>query len=203
MAKSTFVIAIAGHSGAGKSTIIEKLAAKLDNAIVLKLDDYTSSSHYPPMKTWIENGANPNEYLTPKFAADIQTLKQGESIIHPESMQEISPAGFLIIEEPFGREREVMNRLIDFVVYIDVSLEIAHARKILRKNEFLPWEDDPDLFIKNLRDHLSWYLKSGREFFLTVGNLARKDCDLVIDGTLIPDVIVDHIIVAVAERKDE
>src|SRR4030095_2055179 len=134
---STFVIAIAGHSGAGKSTLIEHLRSRLGDANALSLDEYESSSTYPPASKWIEDGADPNEFQTPQFDADIRALKNGKSIIHPETGKEIKPNPFLIIEEPFGRGRDVLRDLIDFVVYIDPPLEIAYIRKISRKNNFL------------------------------------------------------------------
>src|SRR5689334_8912408 len=139
MSVPKLVVAIAGHSGAGKSTIIENLVSKLPDAIALGMDDYAESSHYPPVKSWLDHGANPDEFETPQFVSDVKTLKSGKSIIHPESALEVQPAAILIIEEPFGRSRKVMQGLMDLVAYIDVPMEIAHTRKILRKNRFLPW----------------------------------------------------------------
>lgn len=193
MSDPIFVIAIAGHSGAGKSTIIENLVARLGNANSLSLDAYESSSTYPPAAKWIEDGADPNEFQTPQFDADVRALKNGKSIIHPETGLEIKPDHFLIIEEPFGGGRESLDNLIDFVVYIDTPLELAYVRKLLRKSEFFPWEDNPDVFITNLRQNMEWYLRIGRKFYLAVSDVARKHCDLIVDGTLPVDTIADAI----------
>ena len=70
MKEPIFVIAVAGHSGAGKSTLIKNLAALLGNAIALGIDDYESDS-YPRSKKWIADGADPNEFQTPQFFADV------------------------------------------------------------------------------------------------------------------------------------
>ena len=168
MASSTFVITIAEHSGAGKSTVIEKLVSQLGNANSLSLDEYAASSMYPSTAKWIQEGADPNEFQTPHFVNDIAELKNGKGICHPSTGKNINPNHFLIIEEPFGRERDALHDLIDFVVYIDLPLDVAYARKLARKSEFLPWEDDPDIFIVNLRQNLEWYLSIGREFYLAV-----------------------------------
>jgi len=184
---STFVIAIAGTSGAGKSTLIDRLVARLGNANALSLDDYQDSSIYPPVREWLEGGANPNQFQTPQFMADAFALKEGKSIIHPVTREEVKPARYLLLEEHFGRARDAMRELIDFLIYIEIPLEVAHARKILRKNEFLPWEENPDLFMQNLREHLLWYIHFGRDFYLAVKKSAYKDCDLIVDGTLSTD----------------
>jgi len=194
MTSSSFVIAIAGISGAGKSTLIKELVKLLGDAISLSLDEYETSSTYPPAIPWLKEGADPNQFQTPQLVADIQKLKHGESIIHPETQEEIKPARFLILEEPFGRGREALRELIDFVVLVDIPLETAHARKILRKNEFLPWEDNPEVFIKNLREHLNWYIRTGRDFYIAVYNRVRKNCDLIVDGSLPTEKIAEQII---------
>jgi uridine kinase len=193
----TFVIAIAGHSGAGKSTLIEHLRSRLGGANALSLDEYESSSTYPPALKWIEDGADPNEFLTPQLDADILTLKNGKPVIHPETKQEIKPNRFLILEEPFGRGREPLRDLIDFVVYVDTPLEVAYIRKISRKNTFLPWEDDPDAFIAHLRENMEWYLRVGRTFYLAVAKKVLENCDLIVDGSLSTEQIADKIIEAI------
>lgn len=197
---STFVIAIAGTSGAGKSTLIERLVERLGNANALTLDDYQDSSVYPPVREWLAAGADPNQFQTPQFLADAFALKQGKSIIHPVTREVVKPAPCLLLEEHFGRARNPMRELIDFLIYIEIPLEIAHARKILRKNEFLPWEDHPDLFIRNLREHLFWYINFGRDFYLAVKSSADKDCDLILDGRLSTDQMADKIIEAIHQE---
>lgn len=197
---STFVIAIAGTSGAGKSTLIERLVERLGNANALSLDDYQDSSVYPLVGEWLEAGADPNQFQTPQFLADAFALKQGKSIIHPVTREVVKPAPCLLLEEHFGRARNPMRELIDFLIYIEIPLEIAHARKILRKNEFLPWEDHPDLFIRNLREHLFWYINFGRDFYLAVKSSADKDCDLILDGRLSTDQMADKIIEAIHQE---
>jgi len=194
---STFVIAMAGTSGAGKSTLIERLVERLGNANSLRLDDYEDSSIYPPVAEWLEGGADPNRFQSPRFMADALALKQGEPIIHPVTGEVVQPASYLLLEEPFGRARDAMRGLIDFLIYIDLPLEIAHARKLLRKNDFLPWEDHPERFMQNLRQHLVWYMDFGRDFYLAVKSSACKDCDLLLDGTLSAEQMADKIIEAI------
>ena len=194
MTSGPFVIAIAGTSGAGKSTLTEHLLSRLGNANALSFDDYHSVSLYPPVREWLAGGADPDRFETPQFIADVTALRRGKSILHPVTQIVIEPADYLILEEHFGRTRTAMRDLIDFAVYIDIPPEIAHARKLLRKGDFLPWEDDPLLFIQNLRGHLIWYLNFGRDFYLAVRNRACKDCDLLVDGMLTTERMADKVV---------
>ena len=200
MTSQTFVIAIAGTSGAGKSTLIERLIARLGNANALSLDDYQDTSIYPPVGKWLEGGADPNQFETPTFIADVLALMEGRSILHPITGEVVQPARYLLLEEHFGRARDCMRGLIDFLIYIEIPLEIAHARKILRKNDFLPWENNPDLFMQNLHEHLLWYINFGRDFYLAVQRSAHKDCDLVIEGTMSSEQMADKVIEAIHKR---
>ncbi len=145
---------------------MEELVVRLGNAKTLSLDDYESSSVYPPVREWLDGGADPNQFQTPQFVADAWSLREGKSIVHPLTGHVMQPAPYLPLEEHFGRARDGMRGLIDFLVYLDLPLDVAHARKLLRKNDFLPWEDNPTLFITNLRDHLNWYLTFGRDFLV-------------------------------------
>jgi len=104
MPKTPFVIAISGPSGAGKSTLIKNLVGLFDDAVSLSIDDYPND-HYPPAMGWLDRGANPDEFETPGFFADVRSLKNRETIIHPETQQETEPPAYLIVEEPFGKSR--------------------------------------------------------------------------------------------------
>jgi len=196
ISQTPFVIAVAGHSGSGKSTLVSNLALRLNGAITLGIDDYPFDS-YPRAMQWIEDGADPNEFQTPLFFADVRALKEGNAIIHPETKQEVKPTEYLIIEEPFGRGRSGLREYIDFLVYIDTPLEVAYIRKLSRKSGFLPWEDNPSVFIEHLRENMEWYLRVGRNFYLAVSQSAMKDCDLVVDGLRSTDELATELYYAV------
>lgn len=133
----------------------------------------------------MEDGADPNEFKTPQFHSDILALKNGKSIFHPDTSQKVEPARFLYLEEPFGRGRDVMSGLIDFSIYIDTPLEIALARKLLRMSTLL-LQGNSDI---SMEEHLQWYLRVGRDFYIAVEKNARKSCDLIVDGLLSTDEI--------------
>lgn len=194
------IITITGHSGAGKSTLIAELVRRLDDVTSLSLDDYQATSTYPPVRQWLDEGADPNQFVTPDFVTDVRRLVNGESILHPVTKARIQPARYLVLEEHFGRGRGALRDLIDFVILIEVPLEIAQARKLLRKNDFLPWEDDSEVFIKNLQEQLHWYLRVGRDFYVAVDEIVRKDCDLIVDGSRPASQVADEVVNAILKR---
>jgi uridine kinase len=199
-AEPCVVIAVGGPSGAGKSTVVRNLVARLGDALALYFDDYESSSTYPAIEQWLANGANPNDFLTPQLSADLRALAAGQVITLSHNGQITKPARVIVLEEPFGRERAEVADLIDFVVCIDLPLEIALARKLLRMLNFFLAEQTPDAFAKHLQFFLPWYLESGRELYRLVQQQVLRSCDLIADGMLPPDALVDVIETAVRAK---
>lgn len=106
----SFVIAISGLSGAGKTSLVQKVTSLLKDAVSLYFDDYASVSKYPSnFSEWIREGADPNQWETPQLIEDLQALRQGKSISLPDNKGMIKTASFIVMEEPFGRERTKMN----------------------------------------------------------------------------------------------
>ena len=191
--ETCFVIAVSGPSGAGKSTTIRNLVARLNDTIALYFDDYEASSIYPDMTKWLANGADPNQFQTPQLSADLRALCAGKTITLPHNGEVVQPARMIVLEEPFGRERAEVADLIDFVVCIDLPLEIALARKLLRMLGFFLSDQTPDAFVKHLQFFLPWYIESGRELYHMVQQGVLQHCDLSADGMLPPDALADSI----------
>jgi uridine kinase len=112
---SSFVIAIAGSSGAGKTTLVKLVSQLLRDAVTFYFDDY---SEYPQDLTqWLAQGADPRQWHTPHLVTDLQTLKAGIPVVlselahrHRAALGEkefsgvLKPARFIVTDEPFGRE---------------------------------------------------------------------------------------------------
>jgi uridine kinase len=188
MTLEKYIIAVSGMSGAGKSTAIDNLVTLLGDATALRIDDYTESSTYPPVVQWLANGADPDEFVTPKFIEEILSLKERDS----EAPQHI------IIEEPFGKARSAMKPLIDFHVQINIPPEIALARRIKRILESSNQGEGNE----HLREFLDWYLRAGRDFYMAVHQQADKEKDLAVDGTLAPDIVAQTIFKAVMQKRE-
>jgi uridine kinase len=195
-----FVIAVSGPSGAGKSTAVRNLVTRLGDATALYFDDYEASSIYPDITQWLANGADPNQFQTPQLSADLRALCARKPITLPHNGQVAQTARVIVLEEPFGRERAEIADLIDFVACIDLPLEIALARKLLRMLGFFLAEQTPDAFAKQLQFFLPWYIESGRELYRAMQQLVLQNCDVIADGMLPPDALANSIEEAIRNR---
>ena len=198
----SFVVAISGPSGAGKTSLVQKVTSLLEDAVSFYFDDYASVSKYPSnFSEWIREGADPNQWETPQLLKDLQMLRHGESISLPDNKRMIKAASFIVIEEPFGRERAEMNGLIDFVACIDLPLEVALARRLLRDVEWCLIKRNPEYLAAYLQEYLTGYLNGAtREMYLQVNARVLKNCDLVLNGVSSVDELADEIVAAIKTK---
>jgi uridine kinase len=192
-----FVIAVAGPSGAGKSTLVKELVRELKDAVALYFDDYhpgiVSSTSYPKdLAQWLAEGANPDSWATPQMIADLQALLNGETIASPDNKSVLRPATFIVMEEPFGRARTPLKKLVNYVIAINTPLEVALARRLLREAEKPYFKEHPDEFGSSMLNYLHIYLEIARPLYLAANEHVHKDCNLVLDGLKPLPEIVDE-----------
>jgi uridine kinase len=199
MNKSAFTIAVSGPSGSGKSTLTKQLRDKLVDAVAFHFDDYASTNQYPEdFVKWLEKGADPKWVQNSNFNKDLAELIQGRSIRLP-NQQMIDSKKYIVVEEPFGRGREGMAELIDFVVCIDIPLEVALARRVLRE---VQWTDSPPgETLKNIEEYLSQYLTIVRNLYEAINSKVMAECDFMVSGLEPIDGITDKIIGELKRRN--
>jgi len=206
-----YVIAISSVSGGGKTTLVKKAAEKLD-ACTLFFDEYASSSEYPAdFRRWLDDGGDLNEWKTPQFARDLAALRRGESVTAPRDGAIIRPTEYLVIEQPLGRGQAEMAGLIDFLAVVHTPLEIALARRTLRDLDL----QSPVRFenatreelikqVQDIRGYLKYfmnlYIEIEREIYLKLMEKVEPDADLILDGMLPMEKLVDELIRAVKNR---
>lgn len=116
---------------------------------------------------WLESGVDLNEIKTPAFIRALEelTLSCG--------------APYIFIEEPFGRCRAQISKYIDYVVLLDLPLEVCLSRVITR-NINTPHVDSRNAISKYLHvydDYLS-------AIYANVVEQVRHTCDLTVTEVL-------------------
>ncbi|MBP1996524.1 hypothetical protein [Paenibacillus eucommiae] len=179
------VVSLSGPSGSGKTSLVQAIAQRLPNAISLHFDDYKETTQFPEdLTSWIRNGCDPNEWLTPKMVEDLQILRNKQKAVN----------GWVIVEEPFGRNRDSITSFIDYVVCIDIPLEIAFARTVKRAAIAAPINVEVNKLLENIVEFVDQYLTVGRDTYAIVNKNVMQNSDLIVDGIKAIDVLADEIV---------
>jgi thymidylate kinase len=110
------------------------------------------------------------------------------------------PSPLIIVEEPFGRKRQELKHLIDFVIYLDIEPEIALGRRIHDLIQYL--RNDSEVII-NLLDHFLFdYLYQGvKDMYIEIGKKVKVNSNLIINANRNIDDIVLEISELIRRKK--
>ncbi|WP_195986176.1 uridine kinase [Clostridium sp. D33t1_170424_F3] len=144
MARSPFVIGVAGGSGSGKTTLATKLKhAIADKALILSHDFYYHANTNIPFDERVKaNYDHPNAFDTDLLIADIKKLKENRPIDHPvysfathsrtPETVHVEPAPVIILEGILIFENRELRDLMDIKVFVDADADIRLIRRLLR-----------------------------------------------------------------------
>ncbi|HOG08375.1 MAG: hypothetical protein M0P04_01585 [Syntrophales bacterium] len=193
------VIGIAGPAGAGKTSLVRALAERLDDAVVIHYDHYERATQEPMdrLAQWIRAGADVNDIRLPELARDLGALKRGEPVINPVTRMELTPRRHIIFETPLGREHRETGRHIDLLLWVDVPLDVALARKIREFASVVLARGDP----RNIQDFLAWlhtylenYLGGIHDLMDLQRERIRANADRIIDGNRMFETVLQEIL---------
>jgi hypothetical protein len=188
----SYVIAVAAPPGGGKTTLARSLAATLGDAVTIHFDDYETATSLTVAEIVREMRAGrvSDDVASPQLAVDLAALKNGGAVSRPDEGR-IGPAKYVLFEMPMGRAYGPTSRLIDLVVWIDIPLDMALARK-LREYAGLAAEgtgpDGPRDFVVWLDGYLENYLGGVRDMLEMQRDRIAGSADMTIDGTMEPEV---------------
>ncbi|CAM4165503.1 AAA family ATPase [Pseudoalteromonas byunsanensis] len=169
------VVAISGASGSGKTSVVKQLKSHF-SCPGIHFDDYVNESSYPEdMKEWLRNGADVSDIKTPNMLYTLQTLGVQKHL-------------YIFVEEPFGKQRACMAPWIDYVVLLDIPLDICLSRIMKRhiRGNFNNTNNMLNEYLDKYEDHM-------REIYIKTVNQVRSNCDLIVSNSNSVADIVDTI----------
>lgn len=198
----TWVIAICGSMGSGKSTLTENAAAALPDCSVVFEDDHNrmTDRSLDNIEDWFARGGNVSEFdlsdviarlseLCPDKRIDIATKRESAGVSTPSPNADTSPVSrasahrIVLLETHFGRLHSALCPWIDFQVWINTPADIAVARKVLQLSQRMTEQNPPLPDSDGLRwieKFCSGYLTTTRKLF----NLQRQQVGAVSDVTI-------------------
>ena len=142
--KDAIVIGIAGGTGSGKTTLINRIQDEFQDSIVVLSHDFYYRKHtdLPFSEREKLNYDHPNSFETDLMIEHILELKQGHEIQRPvynfvehDRMNEtvtVSPSKVIIVEGILLFENRRLLDLFDIKVFVDTDPDVRIIRRILR-----------------------------------------------------------------------
>jgi uridine kinase len=181
------VVAVSAPIGGGKTTFVKAIAKQLRDAATIHFDHYERLTQEPAdsLTEWMKKGANADDFIVPRLSDDLKRLRAGQSVIDPFTHEEITSTQHIVFEMPMGREHQDTARYIDLLIWIDIPLDLALARKLKEfTGSFLRENRDPlsKNFIAWMDRYLENYLKVVREVLQIQKQRVGATADIIIDG---------------------
>jgi len=139
------IIGIAGGTGSGKTTVVQKIieSLPLGQVVLLPLDSYyKDSSHVPVEKRQNINFDHPNAFDWDLLSAHVADLRNGISIEQPtysyltctrqKETIHIEPLEVVIIEGILALSDTTLRNLMDLKIFVDTDADDRLIRVIQR-----------------------------------------------------------------------
>ena len=177
------IIGIAGGTGCGKSTFINKIKEEFnDNVSILSHDFYYKQHNDIPFEERKKiNYDHPNAFDTDIMIEHIKALARGEAIERPvydftihnriDKTVTVYPAKVIIVEGILIFENEELRNLCDIKVFIDTDADVRIIRRILRDVQ------ERGRMLDNIVDQYLTTVKPMHEMFVEP---SKKYADIII-----------------------
>jgi uridine kinase len=186
------VVSIASPPGGGKTTLSRMISAKLRDAPILHYDDYEALTRRSPadIERWLDEGARLDEIPVPGYLEKLTSLKAAGT-------------AHVVVDSPLGRAHPPTAPMIDFLVFLDTPLDVALARVLRQQASLAAHGGEPGgplKFAVWLEAYLDNYAHFMRRSYVMQRAVVLPQADLVLDGALAPDHLLELILRALVER---
>lgn len=176
-------IGIAGGTGSGKTTLVNRLIEELADEVVTLCHDYYYLSHDDLTLEERKklNYDHPNSFETKKMIEDIQLLKQGVPIERPvydfiqhtrdNDTIHVEPRRVILVEGILIFENKALRDLLDIKVFVDTDADVRIIRRILR---------DVKTRGRNLDSVIEQYLSTVKVMHEDFVEPSKKHADIII-----------------------
>ena len=138
------VIGIAGGTGSGKTTLVNKLKDVVGSEVVTLTHDFYYNSNAD--KTLEErskmNYDHPHAFDTDMMVEHVIALKNGQDVAHPvydfvnhtraKELVSVSPKKVIIVEGILIFEHKELRELCDMKIFVDTDADVRIIRRIVR-----------------------------------------------------------------------
>jgi len=181
--ETPIVIGIAGGTGSGKTTLVNKLKDVVGSEVVTLTHDFYYEANAD--KTLDErskmNYDHPHAFDTDMMVAHVIALKNGEYVEHPiydfvnhtrakESVK-VGPKKVIIVEGILIFEHKELRELCDMKIFVDTDADVRIIRRILR---------DVKERGRNLDSVISQYLNTVKPMHEEFVEPSKKFADIIV-----------------------
>ena len=195
--KSPVVIAVAGGSSSGKTTVVNKILANLEhyNIVVIKHDDYYKDQSEMTMEERkLVNYDHPFALDNNLFYQHLQDLIDGKTIEKPtydfvnltrgELKETIHPAKIIILEGILVLEDERIRSLADIKIFVEADDDLRFIRRLKR---------DTAERGRTIESVITQYLTTVKPMHYAFVKPTKRYADIIIPNDYSHDVAVDLI----------
>ena len=195
---NSILIAVAGGSASGKTTVVKKIISKLNSndVTVIKHDDYYKDlSNLTMDERYKVNYDHPNALDNDLFSAQLEELLRGHSILKPTydfvahnrkaEGEIVNPTKIIITEGILVLEDERVRDLANIKIFVESDDDIRFIRRMLRDTK------ERGRTIENV---IEQYLTTVKPMYYSFIKPTKRYADIIIPNDKSHDVAVDCIV---------